>query len=98
MTDQIARPGWAAGSSSAIDFHKGDGVDEAALKALFLEGVTLNASKGRRYIRPGRIIDYLVWQTYNNCRMPAVLVVNALDRFAGDAVGSVWIGEPLLSR
>jgi hypothetical protein len=31
----------------AIDFHKGDTVDEAALKALILEAVRLNTSKGR---------------------------------------------------
>lgn len=31
----------------AIDFHDGDTVDEAAFKALILEAVELNASKGR---------------------------------------------------
>jgi hypothetical protein len=32
----------------AIDFHEGDAVDEAALKALILEGVELNTSKGQQ--------------------------------------------------
>jgi hypothetical protein len=32
----------------AIDFHKGDTVDEAALKALVLEAVALNMSKMRK--------------------------------------------------
>jgi hypothetical protein len=31
----------------AIDFHEGDTVDEAALKALILDAVRLNTSKGR---------------------------------------------------
>jgi hypothetical protein len=31
----------------AIDFHDGDPIDEAALKALILEAVGLNTSKGR---------------------------------------------------
>src|SRR5689334_4352173 len=31
----------------AIDFHDGDAVDEAAFKALILEAVELNVSKGR---------------------------------------------------
>jgi hypothetical protein len=31
----------------AIDFHEGDTVDEAALRALILEAVGLNSSKGR---------------------------------------------------
>ena len=31
----------------AIDFHEGDGVDEAALKALIIEAVKLNRSKVR---------------------------------------------------
>lgn len=34
-------------SVRAIDFHEGDAVDEAALKALVLEAVRLNASKER---------------------------------------------------
>jgi hypothetical protein len=32
----------------AIDFHEGDAVDEAALKALIREAVALNESKARR--------------------------------------------------
>ncbi len=31
----------------AIDFHEGDAIDEAALRALILEAVRLNASKAR---------------------------------------------------
>ena len=34
-------------SVRAIDFHEGDTVDEGALKALILEAVGLNTSKGR---------------------------------------------------
>jgi hypothetical protein len=36
-----------SGSVRAIDFHDGDAVDEAALKALVLEAGRLNASKPR---------------------------------------------------
>lgn len=32
----------------AIDYHEGDTINEAALKALILEQVTLNKSKARR--------------------------------------------------
>ena len=35
-------------SVRAIDFHRGDGVDEAALKALILEAVRLNTLKVRK--------------------------------------------------
>ena len=34
-------------SVRAIDFHEGDAVDDAALKALILEGVGLNTAKSR---------------------------------------------------
>ncbi|HUY74752.1 MAG TPA: DUF1801 domain-containing protein, partial [Candidatus Dormibacteraeota bacterium] len=35
-------------SVRAIDFHEGDAVDDAALKALILEGVRLNTLKVRK--------------------------------------------------
>ena len=35
-------------SVRAVDFHEGDAVDEAALKALIVEGVRLNAFKARK--------------------------------------------------
>jgi hypothetical protein len=37
-----------SGSVRAIDFHEGDAVDEAALKALVLEAVRLNTLKERK--------------------------------------------------
>lgn len=41
---------YASGSKTvrAIDFHEGDAIDEAALKALILEAVGLNKSKANR--------------------------------------------------
>ena len=37
-----------SGSVRAIDFHEGDAVDEAALKAIILDAVRLNTSKVRK--------------------------------------------------
>lgn len=38
----------------AIDFHEGDGIDEAALEALIRAGIALNAGSGRSRKKPAQ--------------------------------------------